>query len=140
MAANFLSLDDFTEQFINIDFDNYLIEQNNNLVNSNDIYLLYKNEYIKITKENYNKLSLLLKQYISLNNNYIITDNNKYIYHYIDNNEHKNLNIIIKDLIISQKKSLDNFINYITFLNSCGANTIINTVVGKSRMMKISKK
>ena len=55
-----ITLIEFREKFITIDFDNYLKEQNNNLVNSNEYYLQYKNEYITTSENNYEILKGLL--------------------------------------------------------------------------------
>jgi hypothetical protein len=109
--------DEFKEQFSKTDFDNYLIEQNNSLVNSNEYYLQYKNTYIETTKNNYNTYTKLLDKYNTLTNNYTITSN-KYIYQVIDNKKYDSLNMEIKTLVEEQKKLFNNFIHYIEFLNT----------------------
>ena len=111
--------DSFKDQFLKTDFDNYLIEQNNNLVNSNEHYLQYKNDYIKNTNDNYEKFIELLIKFNALSNNYNYnTVESKYSYTFIDHNIYSPINTELKRIIERQKKMFDDFINYIQFLNT----------------------
>ena len=49
---NLYSEQSFNDTFININFDEFLIQNNNNLVNSNEYYLQYKSEYLEKTTTN----------------------------------------------------------------------------------------
>lgn len=132
--------DEFREQFLKTDFDNYLTEQNNSLVNSNEYYLQYKNIYIETTKNNYNTYTKLLDKYNTLNNNYTITSN-KYVYQVIDNKVYDLLNTEIKIIVEAQKKLFNNFIHYIEFLNTSLITTTSKTSLTTSiTSTKINKR
>ena len=134
-----ITLKDFQEKFITIDFDNYLKEQDNNLVNSNEFYLQYKNEYITTSKNNYEIFKELLSIFNQLYNNYS-KSSNKYVYNYIDNNECSSVNNKIKKLIISQTNYFNNFINHINFLNNQYIVNSNSNIISNSRMTKLSNK
>lgn len=108
---------DFYTRFININFDEQLMENNNPLVNSQDIYLNYKNEYINTSLNNFNDYKKYNKIYSGLNETDINNTSNKYIFVY------KNVKLIeetkqkIKNIIIEQEKLLQNFQHYIDLLN-----------------------
>lgn len=107
----------FNTSFININFDNLLIEVDNNLVNSNEYYLEYKNKYLAQTSENFEDFKKLIDKFDTLYNNYSIK-NNKYTYTYIDNKEYEDIKYSLKVLIDNQRQLLDNFLKYIEFLNT----------------------
>jgi len=107
----------FREHFLNLDFDSYLIDKNNNLVNSNEYYLQYKSDYIDKTNENLKKYVKLLKIFIDLSNNYNINQT-KYSYTFVDKNEYNRLNKEIKNLVLEQRQLYNNFMKYIQFINS----------------------
>lgn len=138
----FYNIDRFSELFINNieNFDSYFIERDNNLVNSNEYYLQYKNKYIEETMELFDTFKILIESFNLLNNNYIKTDKKKYVYHYIDQNEYNILNDKLKNLLEIQKKRLSNFTNYIEFLNIPKDNTNTTKVSNNSRMSKLSLK
>ncbi len=107
----------FKQQFLMYDFDNVLVEQDNKLVNSNELYIRFKTEYITETTNNFEKLQVLLKRFNELSQNYSVV-NNKYNYTYRDTGEYNTLKYNIKILIENQKRLYDNFLNYIQFLLS----------------------
>lgn len=113
---NLYSEQSFNDTFININFDEFLIQNNNNLVNSNEYYLQYKSEYLEKTTTNLEKYIKLLTQFKQLSNNYKV-DNNKYSYTFIDKNVYNKINKDIKTLLLEQRELYNNFINYIQFLN-----------------------
>lgn len=107
----------FKKNFVNIDFDKSLIEVDNNLVNSNEYYLEYKNKYLDQTANNFQEFEKLIDQFDKFYHNYSI-ENNKYNYTYIDNKEYDNVKYSLKVLINNQRQLLDNFTKYIEFLNT----------------------
>lgn len=111
-----MHLDTFTDTFLNIDFDNLLIEQDNYFINSNEHYLEYKNLYIETTKLNYDNLTKLLELIEDKNKNDHI--NKKYTFHIINTNLHNNVIIDIKNIIIKQNELYNNLISHINFLNN----------------------
>jgi hypothetical protein len=113
---NLYSEQSFKETFLNINFDDFLIQNNNNIVNSNEYYLQYKSEYLEKTTTNMEQYIQLLKEFKQLSNNYKV-DNNKYSYTFIDKNVYNKTNKDIKTLLLEQRQLYNNFINYIQFLN-----------------------
>lgn len=114
-----LKIENFKSTFLYFDFDKILIDQNNSLVNSNEYYLFYKNNYIKSTQENLENYINLNEKYEYLSNNELITDTGKVKY-YISNANSEDLDNIkleINKVLMSQRKLYENFINYIEFLN-----------------------
>lgn len=115
----FYNIERFEKLFLNIDFDNYFIEKNNNLVNSDEHYLKYKSEYFLTTNHNFDLLKILIEKFKLLDNNYIkLSDINKYIYHFIDKTEYDSINNQLKNILEVQKKTIQDFTTYINFLNS----------------------
>lgn len=116
----------FKDKFINYNFDNELIEMDNDLVNSNEAYLDIKNNYIKTSNENLSKISLLIKTYNSLSQNHCKSVNNNVTCHeftFVNGSNLENVNNQIKNLLKEQQYSYDNFIHYITFINSTKSKT-----------------
>jgi len=134
--------DTFKCDFLDCNFDNMLIEEDNELLNSNEHYIDYKNEYIKQTNINHKKLDKLLKKFNILNNFYTKTCDCKYVYHFIDNHTKEKLNNEIKNIHLYQRKLYTNFINHIEFLNNAKNTTVNDTVkiIDKSRMTKLVNK
>lgn len=132
----------FRNDFLHFDFDNMLIEEDNELLNSNEHYIDYKNEYIEQTKINHDKLDELLKKFNILNNFYTKSCDCKYIYHFIDNNTKENYNNNIKNIHLNQRILYTNFINHIEFLNIAKNITIEETIKisDKSRMTRLVNK
>jgi hypothetical protein len=119
-----------------------LIEEDNELLNSNEHYIDYKNEYIEQTNINHKKLDELLKKFNILNNFYTKSCDRKYIYHFIDNDTKEKLNNEIKDIHLYQRKLYTNFLKHIEFLNIAKNTTTNETVkiLDKSRMTKLVNK
>lgn len=113
-----ISMDiDFYTKYININFDNCLLENNNELVNSEEFYLKYKKIYISTTQQNYELYKNYQDKFKKLNDFQYSNNNNKYNYIYIDDVELDNLKINIKKIIIEQDTLLNNFNHYISLLN-----------------------
>lgn len=112
---------DFYTRFININFDEKLMENNNPLVSSQDIYLNYKNDYINTSLNNFNEYKKYKQLFSELNNTHIINNNNNLSNRYVF--VYKNTKLIeetkqkIKNIIIDQEKLLQNFEHYIDLLN-----------------------
>lgn len=109
---------EFKKTFIDIDFDEILSSNNNPLLNSSELYILYKQNYINDTINNndiYNELDSKIKNLESQSKTY---NNTKITFVYIDSNELQVLKYKRKMLYISQQKKLQNFLHYIKQLNS----------------------
>lgn len=110
---------DFKLKFLNCDFDSILLNNNNPLLNSYDIYIQYKQKYIINTRKNYDTYQKLYKEYTNLKKiQYQSVGPNKIIYTYIESNKLNDLSFKIKNLIIEQQNNLDNFLHYINHLNN----------------------
>lgn len=109
---------DFYSEYININFDEILIENNNPLVSSEDLYLKFKKTYFDETHKLYEMFKNYSIQLKRLENDQGHTSNdNKYLYVYKDTTKIEELRLNIKNIIISQKKRLDNFRHYVILLN-----------------------
>ncbi len=106
---------DFVSQYININFDNMLL---NYLVQSEEFYLQYKKRYFDETNENYQKYKKYISELILLTDNQYINSGTKYKYVYVDTQQIESLKKEIKKIIIHQNHLLENFNNHIILLNT----------------------
>jgi len=112
------SLERFKEKYLEVNFDNYLLEENNQYVNSNEHYLELKNDYFIKTRENFNRFKALLEIYGSYKNNYKINEEgSEHIFIYMDQSKKKNINKELKDIILDQNRNLDCLMSRIKLLN-----------------------
>jgi hypothetical protein len=124
---------DFYNIFININFDNILLEENNPLINSKEFYLNYKKIYFNKTNKNYSKFLRINSQLQRLNNTiYKITNNKYYYYNYLDKTQLDVLKKELKSIIISQKEIFNNFKHYVETLNK-NVDLYSNTTTEKKR-------
>jgi hypothetical protein len=108
---------DYYAQYININFDEILLENNNSLVNSEEFYLMYKKDYFDQTSKNfekYKKWDVELQELTNFN----VSESTKYKYVYTNLTKVEFLKQELKNLIIAQNKLLDNFHHYVTLLNT----------------------
>lgn len=110
---------DFEMSYINVNFDNILIEDNNPIVNSESLYLQFKKQYFEQTYDNYDLFKRLTNELrdIEGNEGHSISGN-KYSYIFNDITKIESLRLTIKNIVISQEKLYNNFYQYITLLNS----------------------
>lgn len=111
-------MNNFDSKFLNTDFDKILTDQNNNLVNSNEHYLIFKNRYLKSTQENLENYTNLNNKYTSLSNNEYTTETGKVKYYIVNKEELYQIKHEINKILISQRQLFENFINHINFLNN----------------------
>jgi hypothetical protein len=98
--------------------DDILLENNNPLVNSDDEYLIYKNNYFEQSKINYELYTKKSKELLLLTKSEYDTFGTRYIYTYIDKTYVANLKIEIKNIILEQRRLLNNLIHYTNSLNT----------------------
>lgn len=126
---------DFQKEFINIPFDTLLEQHNPHLINSNDLYLNYKQLYLKQTRENFeifNKENTILQnlQNIHSSSN---ENNTKFNFTFIDNTNYQQQKQIVKNIILKQRELYNHFDHYV--------NVLIKTHKHKTRSIKsIDKK
>lgn len=129
---------DYYAQYININFDEILLENNNNLLNSEEFYLIYKKDYFYQTSKNfekYKKWDAELKELTNLN----VSNSTKYKYVYTDITKVEYLKQVLKNLIIDQNKLLDNFHHYVTLLNTHPEKFKIRTEDAQQKRSFLSK-
>jgi hypothetical protein len=107
---------DFFNMFLNINFDNMLLETNNPLVNSKDVYLNYKRTYFDQTNKNYSKFLRINAELQKLKQTQYKITNNKYYYNYLDTKKLESLKNDLKSIIITQKELFNNFKHYVETL------------------------
>jgi len=118
---------DFKSKFLNCEFDNILINKNNPLINSYDIYIQYKQKYIINTRKNFDLYQQLIKEYTNLKNmQYQTPYKNVVIYTFIPDEKLDELSFKIINLIKEQQTNFDNFMHYINYLNDNIDNYIVN--------------
>ena len=108
----------FQEMFLDVNFDQKLIATNNPLVNSNEYYLSYKQNYIQMTQSTLDQYHNVYHKY----NQLLATQHQqvtptKVVFTIIDTNQLQNLRQELKDLLIHQRELLHNFLLYIAYLN-----------------------
>lgn len=113
------SLERFKEKFLEVNFDNYLLEQNSKYINSNEYYLQFKKDYLDKTRDNFNKFKNLLETYNYYKNIYKVDEQNfDYSFTYINQSKKIDINKELKNLILEQNKILNSFMDHIKFLNT----------------------
>lgn len=119
---------DFKSKFLNCDFDNILLNNNNPLLNSYDIYIQYKQKYIINARKNYDLYQKTIKEYNNLKKlEYQTPSENIIMYTYVSFDKLNELSLKIKKLIKDQQLYLDNFLHYINHLNENLDSYIINS-------------
>jgi len=110
---------DFKKTFIDIDFDDMLLRNNNPLINSDDHYLKYKQNYKTTSLANFETYTDLQRQLASLGNlQFHKPTATKYIYTHIKSDKLDTVHREISSLLQRQNKLFEQFTNYITFLNN----------------------
>lgn len=109
---------DFYSQYININFDEILIESNNHLINSQNVYLKYKQQYFDVSLKNYELFKKYKTELERLQKSETVTVPNKYIFVYKDTQVIEQIKQKLKNVVLSQEKLLNNFHHYITLLNT----------------------
>lgn len=129
---------DFKKTFLLINFDDILLKHNNPLINSQEHYITYKQNYISNTKQNYDKFEDLKSQINQLSNT--VTSPSRIYYTYIDQDSLEKLHQELKTIIIQQRNLLDNFLVYLQHINN-DYNKIIkeNVIQIKQTKAKSSK-
>jgi hypothetical protein len=126
---------DFQKEFIDIPFDTLLEQHNSSLINSNDLYLNYKQLYLKQTRENYEiykNQNTILQDLRNIN--FSSNENNtKFNFTFIDNNQYQKQKQNVKNIILKQRDLYNRFDHYV--------NVLIKTHKHKTRSIKsIDKK
>lgn len=108
----------FFTEFIDIDFDNILLQNNNPLFNSQEHYFDYKQQYLEQARQNKEAYEQIVEELIYLQSSQIVkTSPTKVIYTYVDMDRLNLLKQNKKNILRSQRESLQNFLHYLHQLN-----------------------
>lgn len=108
----------YREKFIDYNFDNLLIQNNNHLANSYEYYIKPKENYITESEalyKIYNNYDIELSKLLEIQNT-ILTPF-KRVYTFVDTDAIKNLKTNLKNIYLEQQSKFKNFLIYIDYLN-----------------------
>lgn len=109
---------DFFKEFIDVDFDNILLQNNNPLFNSDEHYCRYKKKYLDEAYKNKEIYEQHSDELQHLQNQQVVkTSATKVIYTFVDEDKIKLLKQNKKNLVSTQRQSLQNFLQYLNQLN-----------------------
>jgi hypothetical protein len=113
-----MNSDNFEREFIKVDFDNILAENNNNLVNSDEHYTKYKSSYISNAYSRLENYKTLEKEMSMLCNKEVINVSHcKVKYTFIESDKVAIVKQEMKNIMLQQKKDLKQFLTYLEHLN-----------------------
>lgn len=128
-------IENFKDRFLRVQFDDLLINQNNDLVNSDVHYLDVKNKYLQKSNMNCENLTKLYNEYNKLNNNYCCDPGiGRYVYRYVKSSDTDSVNSQIKAILHEQSKIFTEFTHYISILNNQPQNTHFNILKSSNQM------
>lgn len=110
---------DFAAEFLYINFDNILMQNNSPFLQSEPLYLQYKEVYMSQTVKNYATFKDLvskLQQYDT--SSQPNSSSTKITYTFTDNAVIEDLYNQIKSLVLSQRNSYQNFLHHVNMLSS----------------------
>jgi uncharacterized protein YlbG (UPF0298 family) len=105
------------EQYLNFDFDKILLDNNNELIGSEEIYLKHKRNYFQKAQDNFLLYKKLNAELSKLTDSQYTVKDNKYIYIYVDQRRVDKLNSEAKRILSEQMTAFENFKNYLYSLN-----------------------
>jgi hypothetical protein len=109
---------DFHKKYIDVNFDEILTKSNNPLLNSETVYLNFKNSYFDETLKSYKSFqeyNTLLQSLQTISEH---SSDTKYVYVYKNDKRIFELTQKIKDIVIEQERRFNNFYHYVTVLNT----------------------
>jgi hypothetical protein len=108
---------EFYQKFVNVDFDKLLLDNNNELIQSETKYLKHKKDYLNTAQENF----ILYKKYndelVKLTDEQYTVKNNKYTYIYVDEEKVNGLKLSLNKILKEQTENFENFKHYLEMLN-----------------------
>jgi tRNA A37 N6-isopentenylltransferase MiaA len=108
---------DFYTQYININFDQVLLDNNNPVINSQELYLNYKQDYINQSLKNFQDFKMYKNTLLEIDKDASNISPTKYVFIYKNEKLIEQTKQNIKNIIIQQEKLLKNFQHYISILN-----------------------
>lgn len=108
---------DFTKEFLDIDFEKILIDNNNTLINSHDRFIKHKQIYLELTNADYLLYKTLNDELIELLSQKNVQSSKRFFFTFLDNDHVNKLKFDIKTLIARCRGRLFNFLKYLETLN-----------------------
>ena len=109
---------DFASDFLYINFDNILMQNNSPFLDSDQMYIKYKEEYLAQTMQNYTSYKELVSALDSLQPSTSTENPSKILYTFTDNEEIEQLRCQIKSLVLCQRTLYTNFIDHVNKISS----------------------
>ena len=109
--------DDFASEFLYIDFDNILSQNNSPFLNSDQMYINYKEDYLSQTMKNYSAYKELQATLHSFEPPVSNTPS-KIHYTFTDNQQIEQVRSAIKTLFLHQRSLYTNFFDHVNKLAS----------------------
>lgn len=110
---------DFAAEFLYINFDDILMQNNSPFLQSEPLYLQHKDVYMSNTVKNYatfKELVSKLQQYDALNSS--PPNPSKITYTFTDDAVIEDLNNQLKSLVLLQRNAFQNFLHHVNMLSS----------------------
>lgn len=109
--------DDFASEFLYVNFDNILMQNNSPFLESDQMYIKYKEQYLSQTMQNYTSYKELLSLLQSFQSP-LPTTPSKIVYTFTDNQQIENIRSQIKSLFLHQRTMFANFLDHVNKLSS----------------------
>jgi hypothetical protein len=109
--------DDFASEFLYVNFDNILMQNNSPFLESDQMYIKYKEQYLSQTMQNYTSYKELLSLLQSFQSPSPTTPS-KIVYTFTDNQQIENIRSQIKSLFLHQRTMFTNFLDHVNKLSS----------------------
>lgn len=108
----------FFKEFIDVDFDNILLQNNNPLFNSDEHYFKYKRQYLDEAYNNKEAYDTINDELQELQSAQVVRKSaTKVIYTFVDENRINVLKQNKKTILSAQRQRLNNFLHYLNQLN-----------------------
>jgi len=112
-----INIEEFKTDFIDVNFDEILLQNNNPLINSN-VYTNVKQKYFDETFYNYREYKMHLTELdVIVTNKEVKKSDTKIIYNFTNLELENELKSKLKKILIRQRNAKSNFINYINHNN-----------------------
>jgi len=124
---------DFYKQYISVNFDEILTDNNNPLVNSEVVYTNFKRNYFDQTLEAYELFKKYNTELQNLENTDGYSSDTKYVYVYKNDKRILEIRQKIKNIVVEQERRFNDFYHYVNLLNTNRQKFEIKTVTNEKR-------
>lgn len=124
---------DFYKQYISVNFDEILTDNNNPLVNSEVVYINFKRNYFDQTLEAYELFKKYNTELQNLENTDGYSSDTKYVYVYKNDKRILEIRQKIKNIVVEQERRFNDFYHYVNLLNTNRQKFEIKTVTNEKR-------